>query len=238
MAAKAWIERVLFGHPQLYRLKRFLIEDVIWGFLLGGLLRLEPHPLPDLSERFAGRRVLVAACGPGDESTGPSVEAAAGVTAFDLSQNFARDRATRDADWQVYRGDVLRLPHRDDEFDVSVIYSSLHHIPAPAGDVLGELARVSRGSVVLLEGVVPPRGLLRRALLLWYRLVDGGHRYYTLEELRQVAASLGLEIAASWRCSPIRHMWLAELTCPQAASAGAGGDDEATRSNRTETSSA
>ncbi len=55
----AFVERTLFRHPRLYQIKRFLIEDVIWGFLLSRVFRLDAHPLPDLAAKYAGRQVLV-----------------------------------------------------------------------------------------------------------------------------------------------------------------------------------
>ena len=36
-----------------------------------------PSPLTNTEELFRGRRVLMAPCGPGDVSTGPSVDSAA-----------------------------------------------------------------------------------------------------------------------------------------------------------------
>jgi len=211
MAEPSLLERILFGRPRLYALKRFVIEEVLWRWLLGGVLRLDPHPLPDLRDRFAGRRVLVAACGPGD--AGPPLEGADRVTAFDVSPEFAGACRARHPRWHVHCADLVRIPHRDRAFDVSVLYSTLHHFPPGARAALAELARVTRGRIVLLEGLVPERGLLRALLLVWYRLVDGGHHYYTMDELVGAIQELGLRIEFSRRCGPIRHLWLAELVC-------------------------
>jgi SAM-dependent methyltransferase len=153
--------------------------------------------------------VLVAACGPGD--AGPPVAGAERVAAFDVSRRFARACRLRHPGWHVTRADLLRIPHADRAFDVSVLYSTLHHFPPGARAALAELARVTRGRIVILEGVVPERGWLRAALLLWYRLVDGGHHYYTTDELLGAIRGLGLHVASSRRCGPIGHLWLAEL---------------------------
>jgi hypothetical protein len=69
-------EKVLFANPTLYKLKCFVIETVIWKWLLCGVFRLKPRPLTDTEQLFRGQRVLMAACGPGDVSTGPSVDSA------------------------------------------------------------------------------------------------------------------------------------------------------------------
>jgi len=205
------IERLLFSRPAWYGAKRFLIEVVIWRWILEGLFRLEPNPMPDRLACFERRRVLSAACGPGFVTTGPGLSGAASVTAFDLSPQFARSCSREHADWLVYCGDLLNLPHSDGAFDLCVLYSTLHHVPGGAEPVLAELARVSRHGIVVLEGLVPARGLLRRLLLIWYRLVDGGHHYYTLDEFSQIAARVGLRVRESSHHGPIRHMWLGIL---------------------------
>lgn len=204
-------ERVLFDRPLLYRIKRFAIERVIWDFVLSGVFRMEPRPLPESLPDLGGKRVLLAASGPGDATTGPALDGAGGITAFDLSPHFARACARNHPDWRVYCGDLLRLPHADRCFDVAVLYSSLHHVPAAAERVVAELARVTAERVVIVEGVVPQRGAMRRLLLLWYRLVDGGHHYYTRRELHQAVAGAGWHVVREDLHGPIRHMWFATL---------------------------
>ena len=113
--------------------------------------------------------------------------------------------------WKVCVADVLKLPFSDGEFDISVIYSSLHHIPSSAELVLAELARVAHGHVVLLEGVVPERGLLRHLLLLWYAIMDGGVHYYTRKEISDIAGRLGLEVERLTEHGPIGHMMFCVL---------------------------
>lgn len=211
MVKSNFLERLLFGRPTLYRLKRFLIEVVIWRVILAGVCRMKPNAMPDLTALFAGRRVLLAACGPGDVMTGPAIDSAAQVAAFDLSPEFAASCAGRRPAWKVYCGDLFHLPHRPAQFDVSVLYSTLHHLPTDAAAALAELARITTGRIVIVEGVVPHAGLLRTALLLWYRLVDGGHHYYTLEELQGVFDRLGLIVESQGLYSPIKHMLLAVL---------------------------
>src|SRR5262245_9124219 len=161
MSTQSIIEKLLFGRPTLYRIKRFLIAEVIWRLVLSGIFRMQPNPAPDLTRLFTGQCVLVAACGLGDVSTGPPISGAARVVAFDLSRQFAVACAQTRPDWQVYCGDLLSIPHRDNQFAVSVIYSTLHHVPTDAADVLAELGRITAGRIVLVEGVVPPSGLLR-----------------------------------------------------------------------------
>ncbi|MDJ0788509.1 MAG: methyltransferase domain-containing protein [Myxococcota bacterium] len=213
-AGRNLAERVLFDRPLLYRIKRFVIERVIWDFVLSGIFRMDPRPIPERVPDLGGKRVLLAASGPGDATTGPAIDAAAEITAFDLSPHFARACAANHPDWRVYCGNLLSLPHADDAFDVAVLYSSLHHVPVAAERVLLELSRVSAERVVIVEGVVPERGFLRTALLVWYRLVDGGHHYYSQRELHAAAESIGWRVAREDLHGPIRHMWFATLSPP------------------------
>jgi ubiquinone/menaquinone biosynthesis C-methylase UbiE len=207
-------EKAFFENPGLYRAKRFIIETVIWKWILSGTLGLEPHAMPDVSDLVCGKRILIAACGPGDVSTGPSLDAAAHVTAFDISPEFVEACRKNRPDWTVSVADVANLPYGEGEFDVAVIYSSLHHIPIAAEAVIRELARVTRGHVLLVEGVVPERGLLRRALLTWYALVDGGVHYYTRRELKGAFEKLGLAVERLSQHGPIEHMMLTILRTP------------------------
>jgi len=238
-------EKLLFGHPVLYKLKRFIIEDLIWNLILCRIFRIKTNPVPDISAIFADRRVLVAACGPCDSTVGPPIVGASQVTAFDFSHTFATRCAMKKKDWNVYPvrkypvachrvipiftntgfntpcefsngiycGDVCNMPHRDNEFDISVIYVSLHHIPVDVQKILGEMARVTRRQIIITECLLPARGLLRWMLRIWYRITGGGYHYYTFDELNDVFSALGIQVRSSYTFSPINHMWLGVLDC-------------------------
>ena len=204
----ALMERLLFNNPIMYRFKYFMIQTVIWKWILSGVLRMKPSPMPDLSDLYQGKRILVGACGPGDVSTGPALDAAGNVTAFDISQEFVDTCKINRPSWTVFCDDILKISQSNDSFDIVVIYSALHHIPANAEKVLAELARVSRDRIVIVEGLIPKRGVLRLALLCWYRVVDGGVHYYTREELTAIFDKLGLDVERTTAHSPIKHMVL------------------------------
>jgi ubiquinone/menaquinone biosynthesis C-methylase UbiE len=211
MRPLALAERFFFENPVFYKAKCFVIETVIWKWTLSGVFRLQPHPMPDMTDAFRDKRVLVAACGPGDVHTGPQPDAAREVVAFDISKEFVESCKKNHPSWTVFQGDIVDIPYPEGEFDLAVIYSSLHHIPIHAEKVLAELARVTRGHILIVEGVVPERGLLRRALLTWYSIVDGGVHYYTRPELEGVFAKLGLEVERLSQHGPIEHMMLTLL---------------------------
>jgi ubiquinone/menaquinone biosynthesis C-methylase UbiE len=138
----ALAEKVVFENPLFYRAKCFVIETVIWKWILSGAFGLEPNEMPDVSDILRGKRILIAACGPGDVSTGPSVDAAGEVVAFDVSPQFVEACRKNRPNWEVFVGDIANIPFPDGSFDVAVIYSSLHHIPIHAETVLAELSRV------------------------------------------------------------------------------------------------
>jgi hypothetical protein len=96
------------------------------------------------------------------------------------------------------------------------MYSAFHHVPADALDVLAELNRVTDGRILIVEGVVPGRGLLRQALLAWYAIVDHGVHYYTRAELGAAFDRLGLDVERTGQHGPLGHMMLTVLkTAPR-----------------------
>ena len=205
-------ERLFFENPALYRAKCFIIETVIWKWILSGVFQLEPRPMPHLDDLFRDKRVLIAACGPGDVSTGPSCETAREVHAFDISPAFVEACRKNRPTWRVFQGDVANIPFPDGFFDVAIIYSSLHHIPLEAEVVLRELARVTKGTIVIVEQLAPERGWLRHALLGWWAITDGGVHYYTRSELEAVMKKLALKVERLTQHGPIEHMMLGLLT--------------------------
>jgi SAM-dependent methyltransferase len=199
---------ILFRYPLLYRFKHFLIEKVIWRWLL---FWLPLNPMPDISGFIRGKRILLAACGPGTVSTGPPIDAASRIFAFHISREFVISCQHNHPNWHICCGDALHIPFKSATFNVAVMYPVLHHIPAEAIAVLDELKRISNKSIIIVEGVVPERGWLRRALLAWYAAIDGGIHYYTHVELDSCFRKLGLRVELAGRHSPIRHMFLAVL---------------------------
>ena len=116
--------------------------------LLGGLHRFVTEHLP------AGDRVLDACCGTGGlaariAATGREVS---GVDLSPRNVAFAREREPR-LSFEV--GDVAKLPHEDDSFDVATVVMALHEMPqACRVPVLTELSRVAR-KVMLVDFHAP-----------------------------------------------------------------------------------
>jgi demethylmenaquinone methyltransferase/2-methoxy-6-polyprenyl-1,4-benzoquinol methylase len=110
-----------------------------------------------------GLRILDLAAGTG-ASTAPFAKAGATTVACDFSAGMLAQGQRRHPDLTFGAGDALRLPFRDQTFDVVTISFGLRNV-ASVEDALGELARVARpgGRLVVLETATPPARLMRFA---------------------------------------------------------------------------
>jgi demethylmenaquinone methyltransferase/2-methoxy-6-polyprenyl-1,4-benzoquinol methylase len=110
-----------------------------------------------------GLRILDLAAGTG-ASTAPFAKAGATTVACDFSAGMLAQGQRRHPDLTFVAGDALRLPFRDQTFDVVTISFGLRNV-ASVEDALGELARVARpgGRLVVLETATPPARLMRFA---------------------------------------------------------------------------
>ena len=73
------------------------------------------------------------------------------VTTFDISLAMLRHRVKTRIPFAAVSGEMERLPFRSESFDLVLCWRFFHHLPSSAlmTLVLGELARVSRGWVIL-----------------------------------------------------------------------------------------
>jgi SAM-dependent methyltransferase len=167
-----------------------------------------------LVRRLKGRevRVLDVATGSGDLPLALSRRAReAGarvrIVATDLHEGTlaaARAHTAADPDVQVRSADALSLPFADDEFDLAMCHTALHHFDEPdAVRLLRELDRVARCGVVVTDLYRSRPALLGARLLaatVWRRHPvtrhDGPHSVaaaFTPYELEELAAAAGME---------------------------------------------
>jgi SAM-dependent methyltransferase len=100
-------------------------------------------------------RVLDAGCGQGAPVLERIAESAAGV-GLDFSREQLRLATENAPTAALVRGDMTRLPFRDDAFDGATAYYSLIHVPLDDHrTVVDELARVLRpgGRLIVSEGM-------------------------------------------------------------------------------------
>jgi 2-polyprenyl-3-methyl-5-hydroxy-6-metoxy-1,4-benzoquinol methylase len=96
-----------------------------------------------------GRRVLDAGCGTGYGSRVLAGAGARHVLGVDIAGAVVEAARTLESDCLEFaRGDIGRLPHADDSFDLITCFEVIEHVPEP-GAVLGELARVLTAGGVL-----------------------------------------------------------------------------------------
>jgi ubiquinone/menaquinone biosynthesis C-methylase UbiE len=164
--------------------------------------------------RLKGRevRVLDVATGSGDLPLALSRRAwEAGARVRIVATDFhertlaaARAHTAADPNVQVRAADALSLPFADDEFDLAMCHTALHHFEEPdAIRVLRELNRVARRGVVVTELYRSRPALLGARLLaatVWRRHPvtrhDGPNSVaaaFTPRELERLAAAAGME---------------------------------------------
>ncbi len=117
-------------------------------------------------------RVLDVCCGLGQFAN----ETDGDYLGIDLTSRYVTSATRRwagDARKSFRVMDALKLELPDKSFDKSLCVAALHHFPDDlAAQVLGEMRRVTRDSVVIVDADGAPRNLLKRALVAADR---GGH---------------------------------------------------------------
>jgi demethylmenaquinone methyltransferase/2-methoxy-6-polyprenyl-1,4-benzoquinol methylase len=152
-----------------------------------------------------GMRILDLAAGTG-ASTAPFAKAGAATVACDFSAGMLVEGRRRHPGLTFVAGDALRLPFRDETFDVVTISFGLRNVASVEG-ALRELGRVARpgGRLVVLETATPPARPMRFA-----------NRVYTGRVMPRLARILSSD--------PSSYAYLAEsaadwLTQPELAAA-------------------
>src|SRR3954447_6012447 len=119
------------------------------GGVQGRLLARFRAGLLEEARALAPARVLDAGCGEGDVSAWlAEAVPAAEVVGVDGRAAAIETYRVRNPGATGQVGDLAALPFADGAFDLVLCTEVLEHLPAP-GDVLGELARVSRGHLLL-----------------------------------------------------------------------------------------
>lgn len=93
--------------------------------------------------------------------------------------------------------DAAHLAFADDSFAAASLTFGLHDMPrAVALATLRELARVTRGRVVVVEPIAPSQGLLRRVYAWVGELIDESFYFaeWTRADVRSLLAAAGLDL--------------------------------------------
>lgn len=158
----------LFRFPSLYWLKINL------------LLKLNKTNDLQLRDYLRQKVVLDVGCGPfiyGYDAMLPS-----SIVGLDLSWQFVRAMGLRDPKNLYLVANAKKIPFAGKSFDVSFLRYVLHHIPGDSGELLTEVARVTRQYLVIFDHVRSDVPWQRAIQTTYWQSFDSGHHYNTMGE--------------------------------------------------------
>lgn len=158
----------LFTKPLLYKAKINL------------LLRLNKTDDISVDNILLGKAVLDIGCGP--FTYGYDTKLPASITGIDLSPQFVQSMSAADPSNFYIVASAAKIPYVDKSFDVSLLRYILHHIPGSTEGILKEVARVTRGPILIFDHVLSESSLQRKIQARYWALFDGGHHYYSMKE--------------------------------------------------------
>ena len=151
---------------------------------------------------LTGATVLEVGCGPGTGGLETVKQyRARDYVGVDMSVGMVQDakRTYPGVSFLAGRAEALQLADR--QYDAVLTCYTLHHVPLPVRPAaIAEMARVSKGVLIIEDVYGFPRsmkGLLHEA---YYRLADGSQYRYTLEEWLQVFADVKLKVFDHLNC--------------------------------------
>ena len=166
--AKAGHAEALFRFPSFYKLKHNVLSvlNATDDLNLGDLIR--------------EKRVVDVGCGPftyGYDATLP-----ASIVGLDRSPQFVRAIGERDPANLYLVADAKKIPFADKAFDTAFLRFVIHHIPGDTSELLREVARVTRGHLVIFDHVRSDVPWQRAIQMTYWNAFDSGHHYNTMGE--------------------------------------------------------
>ena len=147
-----------------------------------------------------GRKILDVGCATGDyvrhllargyDAYGVDILPAEGWEAF--------------PEGRVRRGDILKLPFADDEFDTVTAFEVLEHID-DIDAAMREIKRVTKKNIILSVPDCEEPGVFKESGLAFHHWTDRTHRqFFTAETLRRKIEEHGLAVRRLDRINPVR----------------------------------
>lgn len=164
----------LFSRPLLYRTKVNL------------LLRLNKTDDISVEQLLLGKSVLDVGCGP--FTYGYDTKLPGSITGIDLSPQFVQSMSAQDPNNFYMVASAGKIPYADKSFDVSLLRYILHHIPDHTENILREVARVTRGQILIIDHVRSEFFLQSKIQAAYWTVFDGGHHYYSIREWDRLLA--------------------------------------------------
>jgi ubiquinone/menaquinone biosynthesis C-methylase UbiE len=136
------------------------------------------------AEQMRRASVLEVGCGAGEFRRDAITEFGASLyTGLDLSHGLIKHAAGAHPRSAYVVANATSLPLRPASFDVVFTRFTFHHIPPRLRlQALQELWNVARKAVIIEDVYGMRRGMLRLLHQIYYRLADGSHYRYTLNE--------------------------------------------------------
>ena len=164
----------LFSKPLLYRAKINL------------LLRLNKTDDISVEKLLRGKSVLDVGCGP--FTYGYDTKLPSSIAGIDLSPQFVQSMGARDPNNFYMVASAAKIPYADKSFDVSMLRYILHHIPDYTENILREVARVTRGKILIIDHIRSEFFFQRMIQTAYWTVFDGGYHYFSIREWDRLLA--------------------------------------------------
>ncbi len=167
----------------------FIMENpVFYRFLSSRVDRVKLEAIKRIRESFSGLRVLDLGCGPGNSV---KIFLDSDYTGIDINPQYIR-RARRSYPGLKFITADLTEFELDDEFDVILINSFLHHLNIPPAEKILRRSATSlsaEGKIILQEPIRPwPDQLWQRMIMR----LDRGDYFRSLTDWRRLTDKSGL----------------------------------------------
>ena len=165
-----------FARPSLYR----KLIDLKWNTM--GALGIHDKML-GISELVMNQSVLELGCGPDLDlpSTELNLDFLKSYVGLDFSSSFVRSARVQNpvSSFDFVQADAGNLPFEDDSFDVVIAAFTIHHVPHDPQQVVDEMFRVARHTVIIFDHIKSDSSLVGWLQMFYWRVLDGGHHYQT-----------------------------------------------------------
>lgn len=158
----------LFRFPSFYRFKHGLLK------------RLNKTPDLAMSEFLRQKKVVDVGCGP--FSYGYDVTLPLNIVGLDLSPPFVRAMSQQDPENLYLVASAKKIPFANKSFDTALLRFVIHHIPGDTAELLREVARVTRGHLIIFDHVRSEVPWQAKVQTTYWKTFDSGHQYHTMRE--------------------------------------------------------
>ncbi len=158
----------LFRFPSFYRFKHGLLK------------RLNKTDDLVMSDFLQQKKIVDVGCGP--FSYGFDVTLPHSIVGLDLSPQFVRAMSQQDPENLYLVASAKKIPFADKAFDTAFLRFVIHHIPGDTAELLREVARVTRGHLIIFDHVRSDVPWQAKVQTTYWKTFDSGHHYNSMSE--------------------------------------------------------